>query len=68
VVAVELALEAVPPSGRVSCEHIINVLARLHAPDRPQKAVTVLKLTQPPQANTARYDYLRQLQRQVQYT
>jgi hypothetical protein len=67
VVAVELALEAAPPSGRVSCEHVINVLGRLHAPDRPQEVVTLLKLTEPPQANTARYDHLRQLQCQVQH-
>jgi len=29
LVAVELALESAPPSGRVSTEHVINVLARL---------------------------------------
>ena len=33
--AVELALEATPPSERVSIEHVINVLARLSAPPRP---------------------------------
>ena len=32
LVAVELALEAAPPSGRVSEEHVINVLGRLSAP------------------------------------
>jgi hypothetical protein len=51
----------------VSCEHVINVLARLHAPERPQEVVTALKLAQPPQANTARYDHLRQLSCQVQH-
>ena len=28
LVAVELALEGTPPTGRVSIEHVINVLAR----------------------------------------
>ena len=31
LVAVELALEEAPPSGRVSVEHVVNVLARLNA-------------------------------------
>jgi hypothetical protein len=31
LVAVELALESAPPSGRVSVEHVRNVLARLNA-------------------------------------
>jgi hypothetical protein len=44
LVAVELALEVGPP-GRVSVEHVINVLARLNSV--------------PPLANTARYDSLR---------
>ncbi len=34
LVAVELALERAPPSGRVSVEHVINVLARLNAAPR----------------------------------
>ena len=34
LVAVELALQSAPPSGRVSCEHVINVLARLQAQPR----------------------------------
>jgi hypothetical protein len=36
LVAVELALESAPPSGRVSTEHVINVLARLQAQPIPQ--------------------------------
>ena len=35
LVAVELALEGAPPSGRVSIEHVINVLARLNAAPTP---------------------------------
>ena len=59
LVAVELALEAAPPSGRVSVEHVQNVLARLNAASRPANVVTALAATTPPQANTARYDRLR---------
>ncbi len=36
LVAVELALESSPPSGRVSVEHVINVLGRLNAPPVPE--------------------------------
>ncbi len=59
LVAVELALESAPPSGRVSVEHVINVLARLNAAPVPQNAATTLQTTTPPLANTARYDSLR---------
>jgi transposase len=38
LVAVELALETGPPSGRVSVEHVVNVLARLNAKPAPQNA------------------------------
>ena len=58
LVAVELALEAVPP-GRVSVEHVINVLARLNAVPLPPTAATALQISVPPLANTARYDSLR---------
>jgi hypothetical protein len=58
-VAVELALEAAPPSGRVSVEHVVNVLGRLQAVDRPANVSTQLAATTPPVANTARYDQLR---------
>jgi hypothetical protein len=59
LVAVELALESGPPSGRVSVEHVINVLARLNAKAVPENAATTLQLATPPLANTARYDSLR---------
>ena len=58
LVAVELALETGPP-GRVSVEHVINVLSRLNAVPAPQNAATTLQVTTPPLANTARYDSLR---------
>jgi transposase len=59
LVAVELALESGPPSGRVSVEHVVNVLARLNAKPAPQNAATTLKVSTPPLADTARYDGLR---------
>ncbi len=58
LVAVELALETGPP-GKVSVEHVINVLGRLNAAPVPQNAATTLQATTPPLANTARYDSLR---------
>ena len=60
LVAVELALESAPPSGRVSVEHVINVLGRLNAAPVPQNAATTLQAAMPPLANTARYDRLRE--------
>jgi transposase len=59
LVAVELALEGGPPSGRVSVEHVINVLSRLNAAPTPESAATTLQVSTPPLANTARYDSLR---------
>ena len=59
LVAVELALETGPPSGRVSVEHVVNVLGRLNAAPLPQTASTRLKVSTPPLADTARYDSLR---------
>jgi hypothetical protein len=59
LVAVELALETGPPSGRVSVEHVVNVLGRLNAAPLPQTAATQLKVSTPPLADTARYDSLR---------
>ena len=59
LVAVELALESGPPSGRVSVEHVVNVLGRLNAAPLPQTAATQLKVSTPPLADTARYDSLR---------
>jgi transposase len=58
VVAVELALEGGPP-GRVSVEHVVNVLSRLNAQSAPATAATHLKAQTPPLADTARYDQLR---------
>ena len=57
-VAVELALETGPP-GKVSVEHVVNVLGRLNAAPTPQSAATSLQVAIPPLANTARYDSLR---------
>jgi transposase len=59
LVAVELALEGAPPSGRVSTEHVLNVLGRLNAVPAPENAATTLQVATPPLANTARYDSLR---------
>ena len=59
LVAVELALESGPPSGRVSVEHVVNVLGRLNATPVPQNAATTLQVAVPPLADTARYDSLR---------
>ena len=59
LVAVELALESGPPSGRVSVEHVINVLGRLNAAPVPENVATILQVSTPPLANTARYDRLR---------
>jgi len=57
--AQKMALEAAPPSGRVSVEHVINVIGRLNAPPLPPNAQTQLRVSDPPLANTARYDRLR---------
>jgi transposase len=59
LVAVELALESGPPSGRVSVEHVRNVLARLIEAPRPENVRTTLAVSTPPLANTTRYDHLR---------
>ena len=61
LVAVELALEHSGPSGRVSPEHVANVLARLNAPPRPENVDTALRALNPPKADTARYDALRRM-------
>ena len=59
LVAVELALESRPPSGRVSVEHVLNVLSRFNDSAVPKNVATTLTVLQPPLANTARYDSLR---------
>ena len=62
LVAVELALQ----SGRVSADHVLNVLARLKEPQAvqslPEAALPSLTLHEPPQADVSRYDSLRQSQ------
>jgi transposase len=59
LVAVQLALENAPPSGRVSVEHVLNVLTRLNTAPRPGNVSTALQVSTPPLADTARYDQLR---------
>jgi hypothetical protein len=54
--AVELAIE----SGVLSAEHVENVLARLNAAPPPERVETTLELREAPQANTSRYDSLRE--------
>ncbi len=61
LVAAELALERAGPSGRISPEHVGNVLARLTAPPRPQNVATALGALTKPLADTARYDRLRRI-------
>jgi transposase len=56
LVATELALQA----GRVSAEHILNVLGRLKEPTLERLQIeTPLRLNTPAQANLERYDALR---------
>ena len=56
LVAAELALQ----SGRVSAEHVLNVLSRLKEQTRSSEPVhTHLNLSSPSQANVDRYDRLR---------
>ena len=58
LVAIELALQ----SGRVSAEHVLNLLSRLQERRRgTQEVSTALVLEEPPQANVLRYDRLRQI-------
>jgi hypothetical protein len=62
LVAVELALEGTRQhthQGRVSVEHVLNVLGRLTAVPVPESAATALQVSTPPLANTERYDSLR---------
>ena len=59
LVAVELVLEHATPSGHISVEHILNVLARLKDPQRPPPVTTKLTLNVAPVADTTRYDQLR---------
>ena len=66
LVAVELALEHGLPLGRVSAEHVLNVLARLQAEPIPETVETTLRIGQPPRADTARYDRLKGKQEQLE--
>jgi transposase len=61
LVAADLALEHAGPGGRVSPEHVGNVLARLTAPPRPENVATALGALTKPRADPARYDELRRL-------
>jgi transposase len=55
LVAVEIALQ----SGRVSAEHVLNLVSRLKEQRRPVREVaTSLSLAEPSQANVHRYDSL----------
>jgi hypothetical protein len=47
------------PAASISAEHVRNVLARLTTPAAPERAETTLQLSEPPRADTARYDRLR---------
>lgn len=56
LVAVELALQA----GRVSGEHVLNILSRLQEPTKQvQELPMVIELIEPSQADVHRYDALR---------
>lgn len=57
--AVLVAVELVIESGALSAEHVLNVLARLNASPLPPCVETSLQLNEAPQANTGRYDGLR---------
>jgi transposase len=67
LVAVELVLEAAPPSGRIGPEHVLNVLARLNSTPLPESVATSLQVATPPLANTARYDSLRAASEEVDH-
>ena len=56
LVAAELVLESVNPSA----EHIENVLNRLKAAPPPEQVETHLTVSEPPIADTDRYDSLRE--------
>lgn len=57
--AVLVAVELVIESGVLSTEHVLNVLARLHATPMPESVESSLQLKEVPVANTGRYDSLR---------
>ena len=53
------SISLIRPPGKVSVEHVVNVLGRLNAAPAPQTAATSLQVRLAPLANTARYDSLR---------
>ena len=56
LVAVELALQG----GRVSGEHVLNILSRLQEPANLVQTLPIaIELVEPPQADVHRYDSLR---------
>ena len=57
--AVLVAAELVIESGALSTEHVLNVLARLDAPEPPPSIESTLDLKEAPLADTGRYDSLR---------
>jgi hypothetical protein len=59
LVAAALVLEATAPSGRISVEHVVNVMGRLQTGPQPAQVTTALTMADPPRADTARYDRLR---------
>lgn len=59
LIAVDLALDADPPSERVRVEHVQNVLTRLHEPALPPPVAASLRVATPPLADPARYDRCR---------
>jgi len=66
LVAVSLVLEDITPSGRVSIEHVKNILARLNSPPTPDPVATTLVVKDAPVADTARYDRLRPISQAYQ--
>ena len=58
--AVLVAAELVLESGNPSAEHIENVLNRLKAAPPPERVETHLTVSEPPIADTDRYDSLRE--------
>ncbi|WP_374428370.1 hypothetical protein [Ideonella dechloratans] len=64
LVTADLALERAGPGGRISPEHVANVLARLMAPERPPNVDTPLSTMTPPHVDPGCYDRLRRLAEQ----
>jgi transposase len=56
--AVRLAIDVALESGAINAEHVLNVLARLQAPPKPEALDTPLQVAEPPLADSSRYDQL----------